>query len=108
MKGGILSHFFKTANNSDYVGPLPETKFYGADFMSGGERAQFSAWYEGVKDKSFDNREELLAYCLDDANLLRQACCAFRISFEIGQGGPLVDKLLQYRPFPTRCSRPCF
>ena len=61
-KKGYYPHFFNTANNLDYVGPHPEPKFCGADFMSGDERAQFSAWYEAVKDKIFNNREELLAY----------------------------------------------
>jgi len=55
------SQFFNTAINLDYVGSLLEPKFYGADFMSGDERTQFSAWYEGVMDKCFNNREELLA-----------------------------------------------
>ena len=27
--------------------------------------------------QNFNNREELLAYCMDDVNVLRQACCAF-------------------------------
>ena len=77
-KKGYCPHFFNTANNLDYVGPHPEPKFCGADFMSGDERAQFSAWYEAVKDKIFNNREELLAYWMDDVNVLRQARCAFR------------------------------
>ena len=73
-------HLFNTANNLDYMGSHPEPKFYGADFMSRDERTQFSAWYDGVKDKIF-NREELLAFCMDDVNVLRQACCAFRNLF---------------------------
>ena len=50
-KKGYYSHFFNTANNLDYVGPHPEPKFYGADFMSGDVRAQFSASYEGERQK---------------------------------------------------------
>jgi len=53
------------------VGPYPESKYYGADYMSGDERARFLGWYEEQKD------QELLAYCIDDVNVLRQACCAF-------------------------------
>ena len=63
------------------MGSHPEPKYYGAEFMSGDKRAEFSAWYEGVKDKIFKNREELLAYCMDDVNVLRQAYCAFRNLF---------------------------
>ena len=46
--------------------------------ISGDERAEFSPWYEGVKDKIVNNRE---AYCMDDVNVLRQACCTFRKFF---------------------------
>jgi hypothetical protein len=61
----------------DYVGAYPEPKFYGAD-MSSDERTYFLEWYEEQKDISFCNKQELLAYCMDDVNVLRQACCAFR------------------------------
>jgi len=57
----------------DYVGPYPEPKFYGAEYMSGDERGQFLEWYEEQKDKIFCNKQELLAYCMDDINVLRQA-----------------------------------
>ena len=49
--------------------------------MSGDNKAQFSAWYEYVKDKSFKNREEVLAYFIDNLNVRRQACCASLILF---------------------------
>jgi len=44
-----------------------------AEFMTGDELAQYSARYEGVKNKIFNNREELLAYYMVDVNVLRQA-----------------------------------
>ena len=80
-KKGYYPHFFNTANNLEYVGPYPEPKFYGAEYMSGDERAQFLEWYEEQNDKRFCNKQELLAYCMDDVNVLRQACCAFRNLF---------------------------
>jgi hypothetical protein len=33
------------------------------------------------KGKLFWNKDELLAYCMDDVNVLRKACCAFRNLF---------------------------
>jgi hypothetical protein len=54
-----LTHFFNTAKNLDYVCPHPETKYYGAQFISGDERAQFLEWYEEQKDKRFRNKDDL-------------------------------------------------
>jgi hypothetical protein len=42
------------------------------------------------KGKIFRNKEELEAYCMDDVNVLRQACCAFR---------NLILKLVRMDPF---------
>ena len=53
MQEGLLPSFFNTADNLNYVGPYPEPKYYGADFMSGDERVQFLAWYEEEKEKKF-------------------------------------------------------
>jgi hypothetical protein len=55
-KKRYYTHFFNMANNSDYVCPHPETKYYGAHFMSGDERAQFLDWYEEQKDKRFRSK----------------------------------------------------
>jgi hypothetical protein len=49
--------------------------------MSGDDRAQFLEWHGGQKGKIICNKAELLAYCMDDINVLRQACCAFRHLF---------------------------
>ena len=59
-KKGYCPHFLNTANNLDYVGPYPEPKYYGDDFMSADDRAQFLAWYYEQKDKIFHKKEELL------------------------------------------------
>ena len=45
----------------------------------------------GAKDKFFFcNKPELLAYCMDDVNVLRQVCCAF---------SNLFLKLVKMEPF---------
>jgi len=103
-KKGNYFQIFNTANNLNYVGSHPEPKYYGADVRSGDERTQFSAWYEGVKDKIFNNREELLAYCTD-VNVLRQACRAFRNLFLKLSRWTTFGKSLQYSPFAIRCFR---
>jgi hypothetical protein len=38
-------------------------------------------WYEEQENAIFRNNEELLAYCMDDVNVLRQAFCTFRNLF---------------------------
>jgi len=101
MQEGVLPNVFNIDKNLVYVGPYPEPRFYGADYMSGDEGAQFLEWYEEQKDKIFCNNQELLSYCMDDVNVLRQACCAFRNLFL------KFVKISQYRPFATRCSGRC-
>ena len=91
-KKGYYPHFYNTFNNLDYVGPFPEP-------MSGDERAQFLEWYEEQKDKIFCNKQELLAYSMDDVNVPRQACCAFSNLFL------KLDKIDPFREAITISSR---
>jgi hypothetical protein len=49
--------------------------------MSDYERGEFLAWLEEQKGKTFNDKAELLADCMDDVNVLRQVCCAFRNLF---------------------------
>jgi len=74
-------HYFNTKANLDYVGPIPDIKYYGADEMSEGERREIMAWYNKEKVKVFDNRRMLEQYCQDDVTVLRQACRVFRREF---------------------------
>ena len=90
------------------MGSYPEPKYYGADFLSGDYRNQFLAWYEEQKDKMFHNKEELLAYCIDDVNVLSKACYAFRNLFlKLVKMKPF-RQALTISSFVIRCSEPCF
>jgi hypothetical protein len=78
---GFTPKFFSTRPAISIVGAYPEPEFYGAEYMYGDERAQFLERHQGQKGKVFSNHEELLAYCMDDVDVLRQACFAFRNLF---------------------------
>ena len=41
---------------------MPDIRNYGVYEMSGSERNEFLAWYEGQKDAVFDNKRVLEAY----------------------------------------------
>jgi len=80
-KKGYYPHFFNTASNLNYEGSYPAPQFYGPEIMSVDEHTKFLEWYQEQTGKVFCNKDELLAYCMDDVNVLRQACCAFRNLF---------------------------
>ena len=40
-KKGYFPHYFNTNGNQNYVGPIPDTKFYGADTMEKTAREKF-------------------------------------------------------------------
>ena len=55
-------HFFNTRANLDYVEPIPDISYFGADEMSHSERSEFMRWYDSQKDEVFDNRRILEQY----------------------------------------------
>jgi len=75
-----FTHYWNTKANLDYVGPIPNIKYYGADEMGEGERKDLMSWYNEQK-AVFDNRRVLEQYCQDDVTVLRQACQIFRRDF---------------------------
>lgn len=78
LKKGWFPHFFNTRENQKYVGPYPESKFYGVDFMSSKEREELLEWHQTKIDEQFNFRKEILDYCRSDVDILRQACLEFR------------------------------
>jgi len=90
MVEGLISPIFNKANYLDYVDSHHAAKYFGADFISDDERTQFSAWFAGVNDKLFNNREELLAYCMVNVFVLIQVGCVL---------GNLFMKFVKMSPF---------
>ena len=44
-------HFFNRAENQDYAGPLPDSKFYDPDGMSTDDREKFYTWYNDLSER---------------------------------------------------------
>lgn len=77
---GYYPHYFNTPQNFNYVGAIPDAKFYSPDTMKPKARKEFMEWYQDqiVNNVVFDNQVELEKYCTMDVSILRQACLKFR------------------------------
>jgi hypothetical protein len=95
-------HYFNTKANLEYVGSMPDVRYYGIDEMSATERRDFMTWYEEHKDEVFDNRRVLEKYCQVDVTVRRQACQTFRREFvDIGN----MDVFLESFTIASACNR---
>ena len=78
LKKGYFPHFFNTGENQNYIGPYPEPRFYGADYMGKSEREAFLTWHDEMSGETFNFAQEIIAYCRSDVDILRQACMSFK------------------------------
>jgi hypothetical protein len=79
--------------------------------MSVVERDQFLAWHRKCQGEIFHNKEKLLAYCMVDVKILRQACCIFRKLFlDLVKMDPFRDAItissICSRVFKTKFMKP--
>ena len=93
-------HYFNTKANLDYVSPIPDIGYFGADEM--GEESEVSCLGMTSKKIVFDNRRVLERYCQDDVTVLRHACQIFRRDFmEIGN----IDVFLEALTIASACNK---
>ena len=79
----FIPHLFNKKENENYVGPIPPTPFYSPNGMSPKDRETFMAWQQGMRDRDyvFNFKEEIVAYCRSDVDILRRYCLEFRELF---------------------------
>ena len=63
LKKGFFPHLFYVQENQNYIGPLPEKKYFNPDSMTSTNGTEFLVWYEKHKNDSFNFQSEMLAYC---------------------------------------------
>lgn len=80
---GTFPHLFNIPENQNYVGPLPDLKYYSSWYMQNAERERFLLWYNEAKQSNyiFHFTKEIIRYCKNDVTILRRACLAFRKMF---------------------------
>jgi len=77
-KKGFYPHYFNIPANEDYIGAIPCESMFGVSGFSPQLYAEFKEWYEVRRFTPWNNRKELLDYCIADVKLLREGCLTFR------------------------------
>lgn len=87
---GYFPHKFNTSENQNYVGKMPDEKYFAPGAMKPDEYEEFKKWYDEHKEDNFHFQVELKKYCDRDVNILAQGCRKLREMFlEIGNIDPL-------------------
>ncbi|KAL4131304.1 hypothetical protein QTP88_008637 [Uroleucon formosanum] len=83
LKKGYFPHFFNTVENQNYIGILPDKKYYGFETMKTENKIEFEKWYNEKINENyiFNFKEELEAYCDSDVDILRRGCLELRKQF---------------------------
>lgn len=72
IKKGIFPHLFNSSENENYVGQLPDRKYFDLRFSakSAKDLQDFNEWYNERSLQPWDFQAELEAYCKDDVKIL--------------------------------------
>lgn len=67
--------------NKNYIGPIFPKSMFEFEAMGEERREHFNRWYDEKKNAVYDLKEESIAYCKADVNLLRKAANKFNYLF---------------------------
>ena len=84
LKKGFFPHLFNTPENQQYVGRIPDLEYYDADSMMPSKKEELLQWHneQVARNVEFNFKQELIAYCNSDVNLLKQGCQKFQEEFQ--------------------------
>lgn len=81
LEKGYFPHRFNTRANEYDLGAYPDSSYYGYNSMSECGRARFMAWYDTVREGTFDFQAEMRRYCVNHVEVLCKACGIYRETF---------------------------
>jgi hypothetical protein len=81
LKKGYFPYTFNTVENKDYIGGIPDIKYFNPDEMSDtieknkskSPRTEFIEWYALQKDYLYNFKQELSDYCDSDVDILKRS-----------------------------------
>ena len=84
LKKGFFPHLFNIPAHQQYVGRIPDLEFYDPDGMMPAKKEELLQWHaEQVRrNVEFNFKQELIAYCKSDVQLLKQGCQKFQEEFQ--------------------------
>ena len=96
LKKGFFPHLFNTAENQEYVGPMPPVESYDPEGMTPKKKREFQTWYDEHCERQyvFNLKEEMEDYCISDVKLLKAGCKKFQDEFYKEAGFKPLEKCL--------------
>ncbi len=67
---GFFPYIFNAPQFQDYVGPMPDIRYFQPELMTPSYRKKFIAWYNEHRNDTYDLQVELLKYCRADVDIL--------------------------------------
>ena len=101
LKKGFYPHLFNTADNYNYIGDIPPRKDFCCNSFGEKKRKEFLEWYDNKQKNNYiwNNKQELLDYCISDVDILRRSMIVFRqLYIDIADIDPL-----QYTTIASVC-----
>lgn len=67
---GFFPYIFNAPQFQDYVGPMPDIRYFQPELMTPSYRKKFMAWYNEHRNDTYNLQDELLKYCRADVDIL--------------------------------------
>lgn len=73
LKKGFFPHLFNSVENYNYVGPIPDKKYFDLSFTvkSKKDQEEFDQWYDSFEG-DWNFMEQLTSYCVNDVLVLQK------------------------------------
>ncbi len=101
LKKGFYPHLFNTKENENYIGEIPDEDDFCYNSFKEDKRIEFREWWADKVDNDYvwNNKKELLEYCISDVDILRRCMIKFRqLYIDIADIDPL-----QYTTIASVC-----